>query len=82
MCHQAVGLVAAALEARGIVTVSVTMMPEVTRKVRPPRALAVPYPLGFPLGRPHDAPGQRRVLEAMLALAGRLDVPVLEDLAP
>lgn len=78
MCHQAVGLVAAALEAIGIVTVSLTMMPAVTRKVQPPRALAVPFPLGYPLGRPGDAALQRHVLRAMLRLAVRDDVPVLE----
>jgi hypothetical protein len=78
MCHQAVGLVAAALESIGIVTVSLTMMPAVTRKVRPPRALAVPFPLGYPLGSPCDAALQRHVLRALLSLATRDDVPVLE----
>jgi hypothetical protein len=54
-------------------------MPEITRRIRAPRALAVPYPLGFPLGRPHDAEGQRDVLRAALALLARDDVPVLEE---
>jgi len=80
MCHQAVGLVGAELERRGIVTVSVTMLPEITRKVRPPRALAVPYPLGYPLGAPNDPAVQRAVLVRLLTLAERADVPVLDDL--
>lgn len=51
------------------------MLPEVTRRIRPPRALAVPFPLGYPLGRPDDPELQRRVLEALLALCGTVDVP-------
>jgi hypothetical protein len=58
------------------------MLPEVTRKVRPPRALAVPWPLGFPLGEPGEPELQRRVLGALLALLPRRDVPVLELFGP
>jgi hypothetical protein len=55
------------------------MLPEITRRVRPPRALAVPYPLGYPLGRP-GAPGlQRSVLRALLSLCQRDDVPLIEN---
>jgi hypothetical protein len=55
------------------------MLPEVTRIVQPPRALAVPFPLGYPLGAP-DAPElQTAVLRSMLSLCGRNDVPLLED---
>ena len=56
------------LEGRGIVTCSVTVLPEITAKVGPPRALAVDYPLGYPLGAPGDAALQRRIVEAALAL--------------
>jgi len=80
MCHQTVGLVGAELERRGIVTVSVSLLPEISRKVRPPRALELPYSLGYPLGRPNDPPLQRRILRALLALARRDDVPVIEAL--
>jgi len=68
MCHQTVGLVAGELERRGIATTSVTMLPEITRKVRTPRALAVPFPLGYPLGRPFDPALQTRIVRAALAL--------------
>ena len=80
MCHQTVGLVGGELERRGVVTVAVSMLPEITAKVRLPRALEVPYRLGFPLGRPNDPPLQRRVLRALLRLARRQDVPVTEVL--
>ncbi len=56
------------LEERGIVTCSVTALPEITAKVGPPRTLAVDYPLGYALGAPDDAPLQRRIIEAALAL--------------
>ncbi len=69
----------AELERRGITTASLTMLPEVTKKVRPPRALSVPWPLGFPLGAPNDVALQRKVLIALLALLSRTDVPVLES---
>jgi hypothetical protein len=58
------------------------MMPEVTEKVGAPRALEVPWPLGYPLGAPNDAALQRKVLHALLALLGRDDVPVLERFEP
>jgi hypothetical protein len=58
------------------------MLPEVTRKVRPPRALSVPWPLGFPLGAPGEPALQRRVLTELLALLPRTDVPILEHFVP
>ncbi len=68
MCHQTVGLIAEALERRGIATTSITMLPEITRKVGVPRALSVPYPLGYPLGRPDDPALQSEIVRAALLL--------------
>ena len=80
MCPQTVGLVAGELEKRGIATTSVTMLREITEKVKPPRALLVPYPLGYPLGMPDDAPLQARILRAALALLTHPGpAPVLEE---
>ena len=73
------GLAQAEIERRGIVTASITMLPEITRKIRVPRALEVPYPLGFPLGTANDPSGQRAVLTAVLDLLPRRDVPVMES---
>ncbi len=78
MCHQTVGLVQGALEERGFVTASITNLPEITAKIRPPRALDVSYALGFPFGEPNRPEVQRGILEALLALTNRQDVPVLE----
>ena len=80
MCNQAVSLIAAELERRGITTVCVILLREIAEKVRPPRALVVPFRHGFPLGKPHDAALQRSVIEAALALLPRNDVPVIKEL--
>jgi hypothetical protein len=80
MCNQAVSLIAAEIERRGIPTVCVILLREIGEKVRPPRALAVPHPHGYPLGRPNDAELQKKVMRAALALLERDDVPLLEDL--
>jgi len=77
MCHQAVGLIGAELERRGIVTASLTMLPEITRKVRPPRALEVPFALGYALGRPMEPELQRSVLRELLKVCRQTEVPYL-----
>lgn len=83
MCHQTVGLIAGELERRGIATTSVTTLKEITEKVRTPRALAVPFALGYPLGRPNDPDLQTRILKAAFALLDEPGPPpVLRDFAP
>lgn len=84
MCNQAVSLVAAELERRGITTVTIQLLRKVAEATRPPRALLVPFPHGFPLGEPDDAPLQRRVMEAALELLDDtgLEPPVLRELTP
>jgi hypothetical protein len=73
-----VGLAQAELERRGIVTASITLLPEITRRIGVPRVLETPYPLGFPLGEPDNAELQRAVMKALLGLLPRDDVPVVE----
>jgi hypothetical protein len=68
MCHQAVSLIAAEIERRGIATTSIMLLRDLAEKMRPPRALAVPFPLGFPLGAPDDPEVQRSVMLAALRL--------------
>jgi hypothetical protein len=68
-----VGLVARVLEASGIATVALSMIPAFTAAVGVPRLAALSYPMSRPMGRPHDAAGQRDVLRAtleVLATAG------------
>ena len=66
MCNQAVGLVAAEIERRGISTVALQLLRRVAEKVRPPRALWVPFRHGYPLDTPDDQQRQMAVLEAAL----------------
>jgi hypothetical protein len=82
MCNQAVSLIAAEIERQGITTVCIVLLREIAEKVRPPRALLVPFRHGYPLDRPHDAARQRAVLEGALGLVERDDAepPVLVDL--
>jgi hypothetical protein len=63
-----VGLVARVLEASGIPTVTLSLIPDLTRATGVPRLAGLSYPFGRPLGRPQDADGQRAVLRAMLDL--------------
>src|SRR3954468_10602041 len=55
------------------------MVREHTERVKPPRALFVPYPFGRPLGRPDDPALQLRILRAALALTEAPHGPVLVD---
>ena len=68
MCNQAVGLVAAELERQGISTVAIQLLRQVAERVRPPRALLVPFRHGYPLDAPDDLAAQHAVLQAALDL--------------
>lgn len=83
MCHQTVGLVARALEDAGIPTVSLTAARDITEAVRPPRAVYVHTPLGWQIGMPHDADGQRARLRAVLEAGVAVDEPgAIAELSP
>ena len=69
------GLVQRVLEASGISTVTLSCIPELTRAVGVPRLAGIGYPLSRPLGRPHDAQGQRAVLRATLDLLASASGP-------
>jgi len=59
------------IEAAGIPTVTVTMMPALAEERRAPRIVGVEFPYGHAFGMPHDAAMQRRTLElALRVLAG------------
>jgi len=68
MCNQAVGLVAAELERQGVSTVAVQLLRHVAERVRPPRALFVPFAHGFPLDTAGAPDRQHAVIEAALNL--------------
>ncbi len=71
------------IEAAGIPTVIVTMMPALAEERRAPRIVGVEFPYGHAFGIPGDKVMQRRVLElALNVLAGaggfgtRIDVDI------
>jgi hypothetical protein len=84
MCNQAVCLVSAELERHGISTVVIQLLREVAERVRPPRALCVPFRHGYPLDRPNDPTRQHAVIQAALRLLEDRSAtpPVLEDYVP
>jgi D-proline reductase (dithiol) PrdB len=64
-----VGLIQRAIEAAGIPTVSISILRDVTEKVKPPRALFLRWPFGHPLGQPFNVAQQLTVLyDALLFL--------------
>jgi hypothetical protein len=67
------------LEDAGLSTVSISLVREHTEKLRPPRALYVPFPFGLPFGRAGNADEQHRVLRAALDLLQEPSGPVLRD---
>ncbi len=72
-------MLARVFEEHGIATVTIAMVREHAAKVKPPRALFVPFFFGFALGRPNDADHQHCVLGAAFDLLGKPEGPVLED---
>jgi hypothetical protein len=72
-------VLARALETAGVATTSISMVREHSEKVKPPRALFVPFPFGHALGRPDDPVLQHRVLRAALDLLAEPAGPVLRD---
>ena len=79
MCNQSVGLIQRAVEAAGISTVSITLIEDITRKVRPPRALAVPYGFGHPLGESNNPELQHAIIaEALALLEDTAEPPILK----
>lgn len=67
------------IEDEGIPTTQLSLIRKHTEGIRPPRALAVPFELGRPMGAPKEPAFQRRVLIDVLNLLNRPSGPVLED---
>ena len=67
------------LEREGLATAQISLIRVHTEKIRPPRALWVPFELGCPLGAPDEPAFQTRVLRALLGLLDAEAGPVLAD---
>ena len=58
------GVLARVFEEHGLVTTSISLVREHTERVKPPRALFVPFPFRHPLGEANDPELQTRVMRA------------------
>ena len=67
------------LEQAGIATTQISLIRVHTERIRPPRALWVPFELGRPIGAHGNPAFQTRVVRAVLELLERPEGPVLED---
>lgn len=79
-CHQAMAVLARAVERNGVPTVCSTNARDITELVRPPRSGFLNYPLGNCVGRPNEADEQRSVCADILALADRDEPGMIADL--
>ncbi|MBI2861055.1 MAG: hypothetical protein HYX91_06060 [Chloroflexi bacterium] len=67
------------LEEEGLPTTQISLIRLHTEKIKPPRALWVPFELGRPLGLPNNPAFQKRVLVAALKLLEASEGPVPAD---
>jgi hypothetical protein len=72
-------VLARVFEQAGLTTVAISMVREHTVKVKPPRALFVPFPFGYALGKPNDPSLQHRVIASAFELLLQPAGPVLVD---
>lgn len=68
-CHRSTAVIARALEARGLPTLSMNVLWEAGQEMKPPRTCFLDFPLGCPAGKPHQAAQQREILRTALKLA-------------
>ena len=69
------GLVQRAIETTGLPTIGITLQREITRRVRPPRALYLRYPFGHPMGEAFATAQQRTILVDALRALESVSVP-------
>ena len=72
-------MLARVFEEMGLTTTAVVLNKEHAAKVKPPRALFVPFPYGYALGKPNDPDFQHRVLAAAFELLRYPEAPVLAE---
>lgn len=72
-------MLARAFEAAGLPATSIVLVKEHAARTKPPRALFVPFPYGYALGKPDDPEFQHKVLRAALELFNATTGPVLAE---
>jgi len=66
MCNQTVGLVQREIESQGISTIGVSIVREISEKVKPPRTYYLKYPFGHALGEPFNKKQQTTIFKECL----------------
>ena len=72
-------MLARVFEEHGLTTTAIVLIKEMALRVKPPRALAVPFPFGYALGQPQNPVYQHKVLAAALELLQYNETPVLAE---
>lgn len=67
------------IESEGIPTTQISLVREHTERIKPPRALWVPFDLGRPLGAPDEPEFQKKVLLAALILLEESEGSIIKD---
>ena len=63
------------IENAGIMTVSLSNIPDLTASVGVPRLVAIEYPFGRTIGLPDDCDGQRTIVRTALESAATMQEP-------
>ena len=72
-------VLARVFESAGLTTVAIALVREHAERVRPPRALWVPFYFGYALGKPDDPEFQHQVISTALSTLDAESGPVLAD---
>ena len=72
-------VLARVFESAGLTTVEIALVREHAERVRPPRALWVPFYFGYAIGKPDDPMFQHEVIAAALNTVNATTGPVLAD---
>lgn len=81
LCHQTLGVVARAIELSGISTMTISVDPKLTDKVRPPRTAYYNGEFGSVAGKPNWREYQLRILDEALRWTETFDQPGSRKLA-
>ena len=69
MCPQAVGLIQKSCEENNIICSTISIIDEITQRLKIKRYLSVPYALGYPLGQTKNFNEQKENIKKLLNLA-------------
>lgn len=75
MCHRSVGLIQNKLEEQGMITISITLKPEITFGTGVSRAAYMRYPLGNPFGPVNDQGEQSLIFQDLLQVLQDIEQP-------